>query len=374
MSEFTDKRASQANRIVRDRFALAMVFILLTAVQATFKTMDTVTLDVPAAQHSLASSSHSQRMAIPAEPSNLRSCVMRQQRAILFVFVPFVCWFVMLGAAGALTATEPAALLVHYIGWRGMFDLLAIATATPAVLIYFIVPEAKPDPIPDVSRAASRKPVYTDPRFWRVAPLSATCIGTAWALQGLWAALWLSDVERLGPEQIVHQVFAMGVALGAGALLFGIVANRLRHHGVRPQISLSAIAAVFLAAQFALISGQRLSPHLLWAVAASVGGATILSYGTLAEYFPKESAGRGYRALNFLHIGGAFIVQYFLGYLVTLWPSYSGQYAAIAYKAAFATNLAVQAAALAYFLVCEISAAPRRLRAGVKPLDQTRQR
>ncbi|MFX6031679.1 MFS transporter, partial [Acinetobacter baumannii] len=37
--------------------------------------------------------------------------------------------------------------------------------------------------------------VYSDPRFLRVAPLSAACIGSSWALQSLWAAAWLTDVE-----------------------------------------------------------------------------------------------------------------------------------------------------------------------------------
>jgi hypothetical protein len=63
-------------------------------------------------------------------------------------------------------------------------------------------------------------------------------------------------------------------------------------------------------AQFALISGHQLPVAFLWAVIASVGGATVLSYATLAEYFPKESAGQANGALNILHIGGACFIQY----------------------------------------------------------------
>ena len=36
---------------------------------------------------------------------------------------------VMLGALGAVTATVPAEPLVHALGWRGLFAMLAIATA-----------------------------------------------------------------------------------------------------------------------------------------------------------------------------------------------------------------------------------------------------
>jgi len=48
---------------------------------------------------------------------------------------------VMLGALGAVTATAPAELLLHWTGWRGMFELLAAATAASAGLVYFVVPE-----------------------------------------------------------------------------------------------------------------------------------------------------------------------------------------------------------------------------------------
>jgi MFS family permease len=49
-------------------------------------------------------------------------------------------WFVMLGALGALTATAPAELMLEWMGWRGLFALLAAATAISALLIYLIVP------------------------------------------------------------------------------------------------------------------------------------------------------------------------------------------------------------------------------------------
>src|SRR3982075_853131 len=92
---------------------------------------------------------------------------------------------VMLGALGAVTATLPADLLLDWIGWRELFGLFAALTAGSAVLIYVIVPEATP--VPSGAISAGLKKVYADPRFWRVAPLSASCIGTAWALQRLWA-------------------------------------------------------------------------------------------------------------------------------------------------------------------------------------------
>jgi MFS family permease len=263
-------------------------------------------------------------------------------------------WFVMLGALGALTATAPAEMMLKWTGWRGLFELLAAATAGSALLIYFIVPEQANAPRTEAVKPISPKPIYADPRFWRVAPLSATCIGTAWALQGLWAAPWMTDVERLDQPQIVQHLFVMGTTLCSGALLFGIAADRLRRFGVRPQTLLGLTAIVFVTAQIALIVDWRLPSQPLWAVIAGAGGATVLSYAILAEYFAKDIAGQANGALNMLHIAAACIVQYMIGFVVERWTSDCGHYPPTAYKTAFVLNLALQIAALAWFVGCEV--------------------
>src|SRR5262245_34238386 len=48
---------------------------------------------------------------------------------------------VMFGSLGAVTATAPAELLLAWIDWRRLFQLLATLTAGCAVLIYLVVPE-----------------------------------------------------------------------------------------------------------------------------------------------------------------------------------------------------------------------------------------
>jgi MFS family permease len=256
--------------------------------------------------------------------------------------------FVMIGALGALTATTPAELIVERMGWRGLFALLAVATAASAMLIRLVVPEMPAPPAGGAPGRNSLKAIYANPRFWRVAPLSATCIGTAWALQGLWAAPWLADVDHLDQPHVVRHLFVMGVALCAGALAFGIGADRLRRRGVKPQTLLGLAAGALIAAQLALITGLRPS-DAMWAVIAAVGGATVLSYAALAEYFPKEIAGRANAALNLLHIGGACLIQYGIGLVVGHWASHAGHHPAIAYKTAFALNLVLQVLALAWF-------------------------
>jgi MFS family permease len=258
---------------------------------------------------------------------------------------------IMLGGFGALTATLPAEVLLVSMGWRKLFELLAIVTAVCALIIYLVVPKvpaAKSSvtggPTPD-----GLKMVYADPRFWRLAPLSATCIGTAWALQGLWAAPWLSDVEGLDRSELLHHLLIMAIALSLSALLWGVAVDRLRRRGVGPRMLLGLVATMFIAAQLALILRLPLPSYVPWIVVAAIGAGTVLSYAILAESFPTELAGRANAALNLFHIGGAFVVQNVTGLVVQLWAPTDGHYPEVAYQTAFAVNVGFQIVALAWF-------------------------
>ena len=68
----------------------------------------------------------------------------------------------------------------------------------------------------------------------------------------------------------------------------------------------------------------------------------------IADYFPSEFAARANGALNLLHFGWAFTIQYGIGLVVGQWPSQNGRYPVVAYQAAFGLSLALQAAALVW--------------------------
>src|SRR5262249_51150221 len=158
-----------------------------------------------------------------------------------------------------------------------------------AVSIFGMVPETQP-----AARTGTIqiKSIYSDPRFWRVAPLSMMCISTAWALQGLWAAPWFSDVDHLNHHSVVNELFAMAIALSVAALCLGIVADKLRRKGVRPQAFLAAIAVIFIATQTALVLAAPIPSLVLWTFIAGTGAATVISYSIMSDLFPKEISGQ----------------------------------------------------------------------------------
>jgi MFS family permease len=258
--------------------------------------------------------------------------------------VPFLNGLmIMLGALGAVTATLPADALLAEIGWRKIFELSATISACCAILIYFVVPEApSPASVAGGPSNLGLGTVYSDRRFWRLAPLSAGCIGTAWALQGLWVAPWLADVEALDRTSVMRHLFVMAVALSLGALMMGLAVDRLRQRGIGPQTLLGIVAAVSILVQLGLILRLPLPSYFAWAVVASVGAATVLSYSILADYFPKELAGRANAALNVFHIAGAFAVQFGIGFVLQCWIPQDGHYPKIAFQSAFGLNAAVQ--------------------------------
>jgi MFS family permease len=268
-------------------------------------------------------------------------------------------YMIMLGALGAVTATAPAEWLLEATGWRGLFEILAAVTVAAALLVFLAVPDARAKVTQQ--RALRLKSIYTDRRFWRIVPLSASCVGSAWSLQALWAAPWLTDVEGLNREALITQLFIMAIGISVGALLLGTIADRLRRRGIGSEALFAAVAVLFVGAELALITRLPLPSQLPWFVVSVVSAATVLSYAIIAEYFPSELAARANGSLNVLHFGWAFVVQYGTGLILEQWTAQNGHYPAVAYQVAFAASVAVQIVALAWFAAPWIRSLSRRV-------------
>lgn len=81
----------------------------------------------------------------------------------------------------------------------------------------------------------------------------------------------------------------------------------------------------------------------------------------------REFAARANGALNLLHFGWAFMVQYGIGLVLDQWPSQNGHYPLAAYQAAFGLSLALQIAALVWFAMPWLSRFARNLRLSFAP-------
>ena len=276
-------------------------------------------------------------------------------------------WMIMLGSLGAVTATAPTDWLVNYFGWRSLFEFLTIGTVAVSGLIYIIVPERVAGSGAAAPARLTLWSIYTDPRFLRIAPLSAACIGSSWAFQSLWAAAWLTDVEGFGRQGSAAQMFFMAVGLSLGALLLGAIADRLRKRDINTEVLLGCVGTLFVVAELALVLRLPLPSLVPWSIVSIAGAATVLSFAVIAECFPGEFAARANGALNLLHFGWAFMVQYGIGLVLDQWPSQNGHYPLAAYQAAFGLSLALQIAALVWFAMPWLSRFARNLRLSFAP-------
>jgi MFS family permease len=279
--------------------------------------------------------------------------------AVIAGFNAIVLWFppervalmngcyVMLGALGAISATAPAEIIIAATGWRSLLAFAAAAAAILAIVTLIVVPEPARPKLRSAS--ADYAALLGDQRFQRLVPLSTVCIGTAWALQGLWVAPWLQNVEQLDHPAVVRHLLVMAVALSLGALIVGISAHRLRKQGIRAQDVLTTAAAIFIAAELALILDLHVCSYLLWSIIGILGGASVLTYALIAEYFPPAMIGKANAALSTCHIAGAFTLQCAIGFLIDRWAGHAGHYPPIAYRTAFALVVVLQIAALAWF-------------------------
>lgn len=281
---------------------------------------------------------------------------------------------IMLGSLGAITATAPTDWLLVWIGWRGLFEVLTFVTVTVAGLIYFSVPQREPNPDTSMSSQSSLSlwSVFTDARFLRIAPLSAACVGSSWALQSLWAVPWLADVEGFDRQSQMTQLSIMAICLSLGALTLGTIADRLRKRGIRVEVLFAATAVLFILAELALVLHAPLPPLLPWSFVSVVGAATVLSYAMVADYFPKELAARANGALNLLHFGWAFVVQYGTGLILGQWLPHEGHYPTVAYQVALGCIVALQVVALMWFAMPWIRRVSRNIWLLFVPLSAER--
>ncbi|MET4699788.1 MFS family permease [Constrictibacter sp. MBR-5] len=256
---------------------------------------------------------------------------------------------VALGTMGAVSATVPLEWVLDAVGWRGVFGGLALVALLLAICVHTTI-EDRP---PSNSRrmpTANLKAVLCDRTFLRVAPLSASCLGTAWAFQSLWAAPWLADVEKMPRDLVVGHMLIMACGLVCGALFLGLAAHRLRSVGVRTIDVLAGAALLFVMLEGSILFRVAPPTYVTWGAIGAFGSISVLSFTVMSERFCLNGLGSANALLNLMHMLTAFGMQWVMGAIVGQWqPDVGGHYPAPAYLAALSIALTVQLVAFAWF-------------------------
>lgn len=285
-------------------------------------------------------------------------CMMASFKAFVQWFpqerLPMInAWLLAVGGTGALAATVPVEWFLQLAGWRELFWGLAGFAAVVALVMAVVVPE-HPEPPAHVSLPAQLRglgTVLSDRFFWRLAPLTMLTQGTYLAFQGLWAGPWLRDVAGLERGEVAAGLFLLAIAVVTGFALSGTVAERLGRRGVAPLTVAVAGMSVFLLVELLLVILPGELALWLLPLFGLFAAAGTLCYAILSQTFPRQVAGRVNTALNLLVFIAAFLLQWGMGAVLSLWEDpVTKQYQAVGYDWALGLVVAMQALALLWFL------------------------
>ncbi len=260
------------------------------------------------------------------------------------------------GGLGALTGTVPVQAALGYTDWRGVFLVLAAVTVLISALIYFTVPRRQEGTaratgagLKDQIRGIGE--IFTSPAFWWVAPVAVASQTSFLAIQSLWSGPWLADVGGLPRDQVASHLLLIAVAMIAGFISMGVIADRLGRLGVKP-MSLAIIGmTLFMVMQAAITFRVSDNILLLWMAFGFFGTTGILTYAALSQKFPSHLAGRVITGLNLLVFVAAFGAQWGIGAIIGRWDKTAdGGYNPDGYQAAFGLMLAVQIVSLVWLI------------------------
>ena len=275
--------------------------------------------------------------------------------------LPFTNSLIMtMGGAGIMTATYPLQYVLNFTDWRGVFFWLSIVTAILVVAL-FVLPPEKPRTSAQHSIGALRGviQVFTNKDFLRMVPLGSSAQGVNMAMSSLWAGPWMRDVMGLSREETAAVLFGMATTITISALCIGSIGGFLARFGVPLTRTSSVGIAGFILFETLILLDAPLSPWLLWLPYAFCATAPTLVYAVFAESFPPHMAGRVNTAYNFTTFTFAFIVQWFMGAVIDLWPPVAeGRFAPEGYHWGFGIIIAIQLTAFMWMTVAPRFQAP----------------
>lgn len=267
----------------------------------------------------------------------------------------------MVGAAGALSATKPVEMALRVIGWRELFLVLSGVAVCASLAIYLAVPEKPPRPPGGTlsRQIAVVAGILRSRGFWSIALAAAFVQGIAIGLLGLWAGPWMRDVAGLDRPAMAQDLLFAAAAFGVGGVLSGWLSDRLAQRGVPPLSTYVAGCVACTVAMIPIVLGYGAASLVLWVLFMGLSPFGTLAYALLAVRFPREMTGRVVTALNMVMFSLAFAVQYGVGAIIGLWPVTDGRYAPEGYRAAFALCWVLQVVSVIWLVWAERAALSR---------------
>lgn len=255
---------------------------------------------------------------------------------------------------GSVLTTAPVQAVLPLLGWRGVFWILAGLALVVSAWIFLSVKDKPATGRRRELRAemAVTGRVLASPVFWRYGPAVAMLSVLNFAYLGLWAGPWLRDVAGYDGPTRAQTLLIYTLSMFAGSFLVSQAASRLQARGRSAFFvpTLCTVALIAVQAGLALQPQHPAAITILWICFAFFGAAGPSGYIAVGQMFPPEQTGRVSTAVNTLVLGGAFLLQTAIGWILDFWPrTASGGWDARGYSAALGLSLGCHLLAAAHF-------------------------
>lgn len=224
-------------------------------------------------------------------------------------------WLIGVGAMGNIIGASPFAAAAEAFGWRQVIAGVALATFATAAMLWVIVR----DPEREATEGAGFSgylELLKLKSLWPIIPLIGLNYAAAVGIRGLWSGPFLAEVHGAEALLIGQVTLFMAVAMAAGSFIYGPLDNIF---GTRKWVavtgnSISIAALTWLAVSpAAAISSVTMAMVLIGVCGGSYG--VLMAHGR--AFLPAHLTGRGMTLLNFFSIGGAGLMQFATGGVVT---------------------------------------------------------
>lgn len=253
---------------------------------------------------------------------------------------------VAIGGLGSVLATRPVQMALPTLGWRGVLWVLCAMSLAVAVWIALSVRDkparaARADLNAELAVMLS---ILRSRVFWRHAPAVAALSVLNFTYLGLWAGPWLRDVAGYDGAARANTLLAYTLGMTAGMVAIGALTSRAQARGYPAMRVVLLCNAGLLAAQvgLALRPGGAAVP-IVWVLFALFASGAASGYVVVGQMFPADQMARVSTAANTLTLGGAFLLQTAIGWVLDLWPrTAEGGWNPRGYSAALALSAVIQ--------------------------------
>lgn len=289
------------------------------------------------------------------------ACLMASFKAYRQWFRPeqqsqLASWMLVAGTAGALAATVPVTMALPAIGWRGIFWVVAVLLLLVSAAIFLSLRGVERHFAAAASGASAShahdggyRRIFGSAYFRRMGLLGLFNQGIFVALQTLWAGPWMMTVLGKTQQQTSEILFMLNLVLMTAYLALGWAAPRLVARGVDAHRLIAFGITGMVLAQASMLFTQSEHAWILWLLLAVCVPVTTLVQSHVALSFPAALAGRANSAYNLMLFVGAFATQWGFGVLADALKA-GGLTAVDAFRATLAVLVALEAAALVYFV------------------------